>query len=441
MALGLGSILAVAILLFPLDIAVAMGLVGWFAVLALLDVRVTVLALILARSTLDIAAGLSLVPAGPMSDFNLAAVLSSMLIVLGLVHFAVNRVDVSKIPLFWPFSALLTAFAVGILYAPDLGAALQDWLRAFSVFVLYLLVVDMLRDEKQAASVVKAILFSAVVPAVVGLHQIVTGGGDQYTEGFNRIFATFTHPSPYAFYLVTLLPIAGVVFLHTSSRLGRLGLGLLLPAMMVSVLATFTRMAWLGLIITLLIMVVVKSRRALLALLALLLLIWIAVPPVGERIGELNEPNSSLNARVQRWEEAWTIPSHWQWLTGAGLGAVEYHVGEVAHNDYLKVWVETGVLGSVAFLWLYGSLFRTAIAGYRRLSSDYQRSLVLAFIAILAARAVMAFTDNLIVHPVLEWYLWSLAALAVVLSTPRTPTQEKPPRSPTAALLSEGGGR
>jgi len=436
LALGLGCVLALAFLLFPLDVAVAVGLVGWFAVLAMVDVRATVLALIVARSSVDVAAELDLALGGPLADLNVAAILSAMLVVLGVVHIAVNRVDVSKIPLVRPVGALLAVFSVGVLYAPDAGVAFQGWLRTVSAFVLYLLVVDMLRDRKRTASVVGAILVSAVVPVLVGLYQIVVGGANQDTEGFSRITATFVHPSPYAIYLVTLLPLAIVAFLHARSDLSRLGLGLLMMAMMVCLVATFTRGAWIGFLVALLVMAAVKYRGALLLVPALVLLILIAVPPVQERFAELGGPYSSWDWRTNQWADALSIQSVWQRMTGAGLGAVEYHLASEAHNDYLKVWVEAGVLGSLAFFWLYASLLRTAIAGYRGLRSDYQRSLALAFIAVLAGRAVMLLSDNLIGHPVLEWYFWSLAAVVVALVTSPSAAGEMSPRS--ASLGGEG---
>jgi O-antigen ligase len=353
--------------------------------------------------------------AGPLGDLNVAAILTGMLVVMGLAYIAVNRVNVSKIPLVWPFSTLLAVFSVGILYAPDPGAALQDWFRAVGFFMLYLLLVDLLRDEKRTADVVAAVLFSAVVPVVFGVYQIATGAGDQFTEGFTRIAGTFTHPTPYAIYLATVLPIVVVAFVHARSDLAKLALGALAAAMVVCVIATFTRGAWVGLLVSLFVMGAVKYRVALLVLPAVALLIWIAVPGVQERLTGMGGDDSSIGWRTEQWEGALAIQSSWQRLTGAGLEAVDSRLGNSTHSDYVRIWVEAGVLGSVAFLWLYGSLARRTIAGYRALSSEYHRSIVLAFGAILVARLVMFAWDNLLVHPVLEWYFWSMAALTVAL--------------------------
>jgi putative inorganic carbon (HCO3(-)) transporter len=437
LAVGLGSVLAMAILLLPPGAAGVVALVGWFAVVALVDIRATVLCLIVARSSLDVAADINLVSAGPLGDLNVAAVLTGVLVATGLAYIAVNRVNVSKTPLVWPFSALLAVFLVGILYAPDPGGALEDWFRSVGVFMLYILLVDMLRDEKRIAHLVTALLLSAVVPVVVGAYQIATGAGDQYTDGFTRVEATFTHPTPYAIFLVTLLPVVIVAFVRARSDMAKLALSVLAVAMIVCVIATFTRGAWVGLLVVLLVMGAVKYRFALLVVPAAALLIWIAVPSVQQRLANVDANDSSIAWRFQQWQDALAIQSSWQHLTGAGLEAVGSRLGNSTHNDYVRIWVEAGVLGSVAFLWLYGSLVKMTIAAYRAATSDYHRNLILAFAAILAARLVMFAWDNLLVHPVLEWYFWSLAALTVALGAQGSAAGKQP----TGQLLAKGVGR
>jgi putative inorganic carbon (HCO3(-)) transporter len=444
LALGLGCLLALAILLFPPDAAVAISVLGWFIVLALIDTRVTVLALVVARSSVDLSATLDLIPAGGFGGLNLAALLSALLIVVGTLHFAVNRVNVSKTPLFRPFVLLLAVYSVGVVYAPDLGEAFQNWLRAFSVFILYLLVFDMLQDENRTQALMKAILLSAVFPTLLALFQIATGGMEQDPDGFSRVASTFVHPSPFAIYLVTLIPFALMAFLHMGASVSKPALGLLIVGMFVAVLATLTRVAWLGLLVALAIMLAVQYRKALPLVPALALIIWIFVPGVQERFADLTAPTGSLIWRTTAWSQALSIQSSWQLLTGAGLGSVNFHLGNEAHNDYLKVWVEAGVLGFIAFAWLYLGLLKLAFDAFRRSTSQLYRALSLAFIAMLAARFVMFGSDNLIGHPVLEWYFWSLAALVAALAARLTTEEEEEdvPRSSSlmapVPLMAEG---
>lgn len=437
LALGLGCVVALAIVLFPPDVAIAVGVLGWFTVLALIDTRVTILALVVARSSIDLAAGLDLGAGGAFGNLNLAALLSALLIVVGLLHFAVNRVSVSKTPLFRPFVLLLAVYSVGAVYAPDQAVAFQNWLRAFSVFVLYLLVFDMLQDENRAQALMKAVLLSAVFPTLFALFQIMTGGMEQDPDGYSRVAATFVHPSPFAIYLVTLLPFALMAFLHMGATVSKPALGLLIVGMLVAVLATLTRVAWLGLLVALALMLAVQYRKALPIVPVLALVVWMFVPGIQERLSDLTSPTGSLVWRTTFWDQALSIQAPWQLLTGAGLGAVEFHLGNEAHNDYLKVWVEAGLLGFIAFAWLYVGLLKMAFDSFRRSASQLYRALSLAFIAVLAARFVMFGSDNLIGHPVLEWYFWPLAALIAALGT-RLGSEEEDVSSPSP-LIAEGG--
>src|SRR3990167_8156866 len=128
LALGLGCVLAVAVQLLPWEASLAVGLVACLAALAMVDLRVAVIALVAARSTLDATSALNLGSAGLPAGLNATALLSGALVILGLAHLATNRVDLSKIPLAKPFGALLGVFSLGILYAPDTGLALEEWL-------------------------------------------------------------------------------------------------------------------------------------------------------------------------------------------------------------------------------------------------------------------------------------------------------------------------
>jgi O-antigen ligase len=251
----------------------------------------------------------------------------------------------------------------------------------------------------------------------VGYYQFITDSGNHGTDGFNRLEGTFTHPAPYAFFLVGLLPIAFMYFRHTTSKIARVGLVALIPAMIFCIYSSQTRGAWVGLAVLAIVLLAVRARWAVILVPLVGIALFAAVPSVQARFDEAGSSTGSVVWRQHQWERALEVASPVQIVTvGAGLRAVDAELGELAHNEYIRLLTETGIAGLAAVLLINLSLLRIAIRGYRNASTPFQRDLVLGFIMAFAARAITAFADNILIYPVLEWYFWAFAGLIVVTS-------------------------
>jgi O-antigen ligase len=424
LSFALGLLVAGLILTLPMQAALASAVAGAFIILALVDTRVAVLALLLLRAWLDVSATVPLLSAAGASTVNANAMLSLLVIALGAAHIGINRVELRKIPLTTPFAAFVAITFLGIVVAPDKVRAAQDWMRIASTLILYIVVVDLMRSAADRRWVVRMILLSAIPALIGGVYQFLTDSGNHDTPGFNRITGTFVHPSVYAFYLVQLLPLALVFFLHTRNRIGRVGLFAMIPLMLFSIYATQTRGAWVGLIVMLAVLLWVRARWSVVLIPLLVGAMVFGVPSMRARVTSINsgecvsETNcqSSVLWRTKQWEAALNVPSPPELLTiGAGIGAVDVTLGQFTHNEYVRLLVETGALGLFATIVLYFRLFEITRDGYRNARTPYERDLMLAFLAALIGRVVIAASDNILVLVVLEWYFWAFAAIIVVL--------------------------
>ena len=111
--------------------------------------------------------------------------------------------------------------------------------------------------------------------------------------------------------------------------------------------------------------------------------IWIGPEPVINRIATGNPDGSAqsntqsfYNVRGVIWEDTWRMIRH-NPLTGVGLGAYEtaypiyardngvQGVTTAAHNDYLQVLADAGVIGAAIALWFLIVLFRGIARGVR----------------------------------------------------------------------------
>ena len=452
LSFAMGSVVAMLMMALPMEAALASSIVGAFVILVLVDTRVAVLALLLVRATLDITTTVPLLSASGSSNVNANALMSLLVIAMGLSHIALRRIDIWRIPLVKPFAAFVAVTFVGIALAPDHNLALQDWLRIIGTLMVYILCVDLMRDRRDRRWLLRVILLSATVPLALGVYQFFTNTGDHGTPGLNRIMGTFVYPSQYGFYLVQLLPLALVILLHTKSRLGRIGLATTIPVMVFSIYATQTRGAWIGLITMFVVFLWARARWTMVFAPLVLGAMFFAVPSVRARVSgitggacvSVSNCQSSVLWRQKQWADAIHVASLPKLATvGAGLESVDVTLGNFTHNEYLRLLVETGVLGLLATIVLYKALFDITLEGYRKGATPYERHLMLAFMMTLISRFVMAGADNILVLVVLEWYFWALAA-AIVVETgaydrfARRTMREERVRAQTAARLAEG---
>jgi O-antigen ligase len=233
------------------------------------------------------------------------------------------------------------------------------------------------------------------------------------------------YPSQYAFYLVQLVPVAVLLFLHAQSRLSRVALGAMLPLLVFSVYATQTRGAWVGLGVMLCIFLWFRARWSLLLVPLVAAALVIGVPSIRARLNEATQGTcvsatyceSSLQYRPQQWQDSLDLASLPELATiGAGFSSVVVLTGNYTHNEYVRLLVETGLIGLAAMMIVYWGLLRIAARGHREAATPFQRDLMLAFLAGTIARLVMAVADNIFVVVVLEWYFWAMAAVVVVES-------------------------
>jgi O-antigen ligase len=110
-------------------------------------------------------------------------------------------------------------------------------------------------------------------------------------------------------------------------------------------------------------------------------------------------------------------------LLGIGFNEVELTRSEAKapHNDLIRVYVETGLIGLAAYTWLLVALGLQARASLRRAPPGIHRGLAVAFAASLAGIVSLSLTANVITQLAILWYFVTIVALASARA--RTPTE------------------
>jgi len=354
-------------------------------------------------------------------SINISGILN-WLTIFGVVYCLITkRINLFRLPASKPYLLFIIICIISVFFAPDRTTVLRYCVRFASYFMVYVLAAAVLKSKKQIRNLIHIIFLSAIVPLLLGFYQMFMGTGYLQTGGFNRIYSTFGHPVPYGFYLMIILPFALVLFFWDSKfKPTKYMWGAICLALGVSLIQTFTRGAIIGLVIAA-IVIGLRYKRVLILLPLILLVAVILFPDILHRFsdvsGPVGEEASSVAWRINLWRKAFPMIRS-NLLLGNGLGSFLSHTSVKilgapagAHNVYLRLAMETGLIGLAAYLWVIFALGKEAVKTYFSVSDTYVKSLNLAFISVLAAYVVASVGDNMLEYVPVQWYLWLFAAI------------------------------
>jgi O-antigen ligase len=312
---------------------------------------------------------------------------------------------------------LLLAFAA-VIYSPVQSDALRKFFTYFCFFVMFSFAFVVVRSERDLLYFLKVIILSSVLPVIYGLFQVATGL-DLYSD--SRVQSTFTHPNIFAFFIVIIIGV--ILFLQSTDRLklsGRFRLILLvyLLPLLILLIFTKTRNAWIGCAIQFFVYGIVYDRKAL-VLLLLTPFVALAIPEVAERINDLSSGNeyigggANVNAYTWRtilWESSFSYI--WQRpIFGYGLDSfsiyspaffpLESVKGTAAHSVYIQTIFEMGFAGLMSLSWIF---FRSFVWLARFWPFDKRGIPVAA--ASMIVYLVCCYSDNVFEYLTFDWCFW-----------------------------------
>jgi O-antigen ligase len=362
------------------------------------------------------------------------------------------------LPLHWSPILALASIYTGILVvsawgAPNFTEAVREVIKWIELLVL-LLVASALLGRKHAPWVAAALVAGATVQAILGLYQFVFAVGPDYfvlLGRFMRAYGSFGQPNPFGGYLGLVLPVALSLALWTWQEIWRTpkarwqafawaGFYSAATALIAGgLLASWSRGAWLGAAAGVLVVLVLRSRTAALlsGMAALILLAALllgafspnVVPaPIAARLADvpayfgisdvLSQPvtdeNFSVVERLAHWVAAQRMWAQAPWLgVGPGNYATVYPQVRLpqweeplghAHNIYLNVAAETGLVGLaaytalmvMAFVWI-GRQLRNA-RGAAEPYGRWRAALLVGILGVLVHLSVHNVVDNLFVQ-------------------------------------------
>jgi len=418
----------------PFDIIVILIIGFIFAVLTLMNLEVGLFLLIF---VVPFTQQFTLIKSaiGPV-DIGTDDVFIIFIILSWLARLATRKdVLVLKTSLNWPIVAFFTCgmfsyigglrvFGTGIVGKSAFLVGFLHLMKFFEYVVVYFIVVSAIRDLKQ----IKKILIMFFV--VTGLLAIL-----QFIFMFQFGYFSLSAPPPpsfiyimamrafgtnailgayYAFFLSILL----VYLLDVPVAKGKVPLVLFAILLSFALFNTYSRSAYFGLMAGFVILAKFKEKR--LFLIILLLAVFSPIylqSAVLERITltvSVYHPKIVLDAssaiRLDIWKKGLQVFLN-NFIFGTGYWTTRWVLRAEAHNQYLAILIEMGIVGFSVFCWLLVRMFKNALTLIKKTESGFLNSLGLGYIAGLTAVLASCFFSETLESFRMTGPIWFIAGL------------------------------
>ena len=327
-----------------------------------------------------------------------------------------------KTPLDTPLMAFLGASALSVVTSIDFFASLKEFRSLFLILIFYLFALNVDKAWKVEKLMGRLILVSTIA-AAYGISQYITRWDlfdhfEDRSTGFFSLYLTFAE------YLILVISLSLGLFLYSQSISKRVYLAIALVIMFGGFIFSYSRGPWIGLLCSLLLLAGMKGRRVLIVTLLVLLSINLSLYYVDLgrsslmvrsifRLQAEEQPTSALvylqsnKERLLMWRSGFEILSDnpRYVVSGVGMHALEkvypqYRSPEAEHqnlwhlhNNFMQILVTRGLLGLIAFLWIFLAWWKRIWRGFRETPPGIEKGVLAGSLAGMVGFLVSGLTE------------------------------------------------
>lgn len=353
-----------------------------------------------------------------------------------------------------PVLVFFLIILISLSQSSSLYDSFKDLARWTTYMVAYFMVISMIREKKWIHLILGAVLLAGFLTAVYCIVQFY--GIDfpfwQKLGGRSRLFSTFGNPNYLSGYLAITLPLAFALFCIEKKKSRQIFLEILIAILYTGVfitnigglIALLMGILFMGIVLLIHQKKFLKENRLRLLVLSLILfiisLIYSSPNPLNptrrsvaqEGISYTSLEHSSTQQRFLIWlSTIQMIKEHP--IQGWGVGTLRIHYpasqGKVlaqkenrkyiphaaksinAHNDYLHIGAEIGIIGLIALFWLILTYYRKGFAWLKK-TERQERLLMIGLMggaAVLLTHAFFSFPFHIIPNGLLLWGIFALS--------------------------------
>jgi len=335
---------------FPMYIYIKLAIIAFVVSVVFFFVNPlnAMMAFLFIRPVLDPYSGYKIAAGVPLTGFF--AVLIIFFLVL---HFFSDNKASLHIPNITPLIILMLVPFLSFFKSENYLTYTAFHLRMLSWFSIYIFIYNLVKTEKDTKNVLLSIIFSSYIPMGVGYYQFFSGQA--------RVTSMLGQPNACAIYFC-LVMFAAVVYLlqFKPTGKGKITIMATIASLLIMIILTFHRGSWIALAAGFLAIYVFYRKGLMWFLLFMILAAGLFYNEIYERIMDVFHPIhyqgiSSWDTRMLLWHHGLNFIKKSP-LLGSGLGSSEQLFKKVLggaavpHNDFLRLFIEMGLLGPILYL-------------------------------------------------------------------------------------------
>ena len=298
----------------------------------------------------------------------------SLILLLFLASWTIAKGFPSKraLPLKFAPTAFCLVLAISICASKNMVISANELYKYATGLLLFITAASF--NHKERANTLKVIVWAGLVISLIALNQYffefkvvlnyitkhrITSPFAMDLISQKRVFSPFVTPNVLAGFLIMVIPLA----LTLKKRV------LFLPPMLLALILTESLGGLIGLFLVLILYYCLRGKIYTkkiifftVSIITALILIILFIR--SNASSQHTRPLFSLSMRWAYWKQTLGIIMKSP-ISGAGLGNFDLRFTRYAHNSYLEIWAEMGILGLISFLWLVFVSFAACLQNLR----------------------------------------------------------------------------
>jgi len=297
----------------------------------------------------------------------LNALYSGILLAFLILWIFYKGISIEKVkPIRYPLILFCLALIISVAFSTNRFNSLKEIYKYITGLLLFTIAASL--TYKDRMHIINTLVYAGFIISLLAIYQYFFGFRHllnyatkaNITDSFaldyiasRRVYFPFVTPNTLAGYLAMLIPLT---LLHKKKIyfIITLSFALLLTKSLGGFLSLF-----LALLIYFFLQGKFKKRKVILFLALIVIISSTFIIRSTSQKPHL-KPAFSTVMRLNYWKDTLKIIKA-NPLTGVGLGNFNLPQSRYAHNSYLQIWSEMGILGVISFLWLIISVLRLSL--------------------------------------------------------------------------------
>lgn len=390
-------------------------------------------------------------------------IIAEVLVIIGLLFWGLKIITTEKIkfvstPVNFPVIIFVLISVLSIIWSDNIFSSLRELPFFLIGPFLYFIIINNISNRYQINRIIITLLITGAFFGIYGIFQYI--GIDfsifDSATGRQKVMGLFGNVNYFAEYLVIIIPVAVSLFFFSQNKIQKILLLIAILFMGTSLVFTFTRSSYLSFGISLIFMFALytihwqdnfeknKKKIFITVLLAIIIITSIFFLP-----NPLNKPGTAIDkiksrASVTQIVEGSSVKRRiatWKFtvlmikdrpLLGSGIGTYKYNTlkyqaeffeqgenrdiyphgfADKAHNEYLQLWAELGIIGLGIFLWLIIAYFAYSLKALKRSQDKFKQAIMIGLMGAVVAvlvDSIFSFPLHLPATIVLFWLVFGL---------------------------------